>query len=76
MQRWTEGLPGLISADAADFESAYAAFLSSLLEIADWGPIYATLNQQWREWMEANGDDTAQLRKIVWRPEVKQEMGW
>ncbi len=76
MQRWTEGLPELISADAADFESAYAAFLSSLLEIADWGPIYAALNQQWREWMDDNGDDTAQLRKIVWRPEVKQEMGW
>ena len=76
MQRWTEGLPGLISADAADFESAYAAFLGSLLEIADWGPIYATLNQQWREWMDANGDDTAELHKIEWRPEVKQEMGW
>jgi hypothetical protein len=76
MQRWTEGLPGLISADASDFESAYAAFLGTLLEIADWGPIYETLNQQWREWMDANGDDTAELHKIEWRPEVKQEMGW
>ena len=73
-QRLLEQLPRVVT--AADFNAAYNTFIRTLNSITNWKALYTKLQSQWEAWMELNGDDTAKLQTIEWRPEWTATMGW
>jgi hypothetical protein len=77
-QKYSTGLVEVLTASSpAQFESAYDSMISSLIDTANWRPIYEDKHNRWVAWLGANGfDDRAELKTVTPIDEWKAVMGW
>lgn len=77
-QRYNTGLVSCLTAETeAAFQTEYENLISSLIDVANWKPIYEAKNKRWVDWLEANKfDDRPELKSVTPIADWKKVMEW